>query len=107
MRTGLVHFEYDNKLEISNTGIASFQGLFWLQFMIAYSINTEGYHLLQNCNSKTLLASSQACAKNGGAPGTHCLRMRLISPKCGDPRLFSHRINNFIFTYTNELEYEN
>ena len=91
-----MHFEYDNKLEISNTGIASFQGLFWLQFMIAYSINTE-----------KLLALSPACAKNGGAPGTHCLRMRLISPKCGDSRLFSHRINNFIFTYTNELEYEN
>ena len=91
-----MHFEYDNKLEISNTGIASFQGLFWLQFMIAYSINTE-----------KLLASSPACGKNGGAPGTHCLRMRLISPKRGDSRLFSHRINNFIFTYTNELEYEN
>ena len=30
-----------------------------------------------------------ARAKNGGAPGTHCLRMRLISPRCGDSGLFS------------------
>ena len=35
------------------------------------------------------LASSPARAKNGEAPGTHCLRMRLISPKCGDSGLFS------------------
>ena len=26
--------------------------------------------------------------KNGGAPGTHCLCMRLISPRCGDSGLF-------------------
>ena len=35
------------------------------------------------------LALSPARVKNGGAPGTHCLRMRLISPRCGDSRLFS------------------
>ena len=35
------------------------------------------------------IASSLARAKNGGAPGTHCLRMRLISPRCGDSGLFS------------------
>ena len=35
------------------------------------------------------LASSPARAKNGEAPGTHCLSMRLISPKCGDSGLFS------------------
>ena len=34
------------------------------------------------------LASSLACVKNGGAPGTHCLRMRLISPRCGTPGYF-------------------
>ena len=27
--------------------------------------------------------------KNGEAPGTHCLRMRLISPRCGQSGLFS------------------
>ena len=26
--------------------------------------------------------------ENGEAPGTHCLRMRLISPRCGDSGLF-------------------
>ena len=36
-----------------------------------------------------ILASSPAHAKNGEAPGTHCLRMRLISPRCGDSGLFS------------------
>ena len=35
------------------------------------------------------VASSPARAKNGEAPGTHCLRMRLISPRCGDSGLFS------------------
>ena len=35
------------------------------------------------------IASSPARAKNGEAPGTHCLRMRLISPRCGDSGLFS------------------
>ena len=30
-----------------------------------------------------------ACAKNGGVPGTHCLRMRLIFLRCGDSGLFS------------------
>ena len=33
--------------------------------------------------------SSPAHAKNGGVPGTHCLRMRLISPRCGESGLFS------------------
>ena len=32
---------------------------------------------------------SPACTKNGGAPGIHCLHMRLISPKFGDSGLFS------------------
>ena len=35
------------------------------------------------------VASSPAHVKNGGAPGTHCLRMRLISPRCGESGLFS------------------
>ena len=35
------------------------------------------------------LASSPARAKNGEAHGTHCLRMRLISPRCGDSGLLS------------------
>ena len=35
------------------------------------------------------LASSPVWAKNGRAPGTHCLCMRLISPRCGDSGLFS------------------
>ena len=35
------------------------------------------------------LASSLARTKNGEAPGTHCLRMHLISPRCGDSGLFS------------------
>ena len=35
------------------------------------------------------LASSLVHAKNREAPGTHCLRMRLISPRCGDSRAFS------------------
>ena len=35
------------------------------------------------------VASSPAHVKNGEAPGTHCLRMRLISPRCGDSGLFS------------------
>ena len=35
------------------------------------------------------VALSPARAKNGEAPGTHCLRMRLISPRCGDSGLFS------------------
>ena len=35
------------------------------------------------------LASSPARAKNGEAPGTHCLRMHLISPRYGDSGLFS------------------
>ena len=39
--------------------------------------------------SKGGVASSPARAKNGEAPGTHCLRMRLISPTCGDSGLFS------------------
>ena len=36
-----------------------------------------------------VLASSSARAKNGEAPGTHCLCMRLIFPRCGDSGLFS------------------
>jgi len=39
--------------------------------------------------SASLLALSPARAKNGGAPGTHCLRMSLISPRCGECGLFS------------------
>ena len=35
------------------------------------------------------VASSPAHAKNEEAPGTHCLCMRLISPRCGDSGLFS------------------
>ena len=35
------------------------------------------------------VASSLACKKNGGAPGAHCLRMHLISPRCGESGLFS------------------
>ena len=35
------------------------------------------------------VASSPARAINGEAPGTHCLHMRLISPRCGDSGLFS------------------
>ena len=35
------------------------------------------------------VASSPARAKNGEAPDTHCLRIRLISPRCGDSGLFS------------------
>ena len=35
------------------------------------------------------VASSSAHAKNGEAPGTRCLRMCLISPRCGDSGLFS------------------
>ena len=34
----------------------------------------------------TLIPSAH---ENGEAPGTHCLRMRLISPRCGDSGLFS------------------
>ena len=41
------------------------------------------------CFSHAYIASSPARAKNGGAPGTHCLHMRLISPRCGDSGLFS------------------
>ena len=29
-----------------------------------------------------------AHAKNGGVPGTHCLRLRLISPRCGESGLY-------------------
>ena len=36
-----------------------------------------------------LIASSPEHAKNRGAPGTHCLSMRLISPRCEDSGLFS------------------
>ena len=36
------------------------------------------------------LALPPACAKNGEAPGTHCLCMHLIFPRCGDSRLFSN-----------------
>ena len=36
----------------------------------------------------TALASSPVYAKNGGLPGTHCLLMHLISPRCGDSGLF-------------------
>ena len=48
-------------------------------------------HLAEFCNCGTTLglASSPVHAKNGEAPGTHCLRMRLISPRCGDSGLFS------------------
>ena len=35
------------------------------------------------------LASSPVHVKNGEAPGSHCLRMHLISPRCGDSGLFS------------------
>ena len=35
------------------------------------------------------LASSLAREKNGGAPGTHCWHIRLISPRSGDSGLFS------------------
>ena len=49
---------------------------------------------LAESNAETIdsvlnVASSPARAKNGEAPGTHCLRMRLISPRCGDSGLFS------------------
>ena len=36
-----------------------------------------------------ILALSPARAKNGEAPGTHCLHMCLISLRCGDSGLFS------------------
>ena len=35
------------------------------------------------------VASSPVHAKNGGAPGTHCLRMCLISPRSGYSELLS------------------
>ena len=34
------------------------------------------------------LALPPVCAKNGEVPGTHCLRMHLIFPRCGDSGLF-------------------
>ena len=37
----------------------------------------------------SILALSPARAKNGEAPGTHCLHMHLISLRCGDSGLFS------------------
>ena len=53
----------------------------------SYKVTFEGLSNVQN--SSTTLASSPVRAKNGEAPGTHCLRMRLISPRCGDSGLFS------------------
>ena len=35
------------------------------------------------------LASSPARMKNGGKPGTHCLHMCLISPRCGESGILS------------------
>ena len=44
---------------------------------------------LINVHACDMLASSPPRAKNGEAPSTHCLRMRLISPRCRDSGLFS------------------
>ena len=46
-------------------------------------------HPLTDLSVAFMVASFPARAKNGGAPGTHCLRMRLISPRCGESGLFS------------------
>ena len=34
------------------------------------------------------IALSPGTSENREAPGTHCLRMRLIAPRCGDSELF-------------------
>ena len=41
-----------------------------------------------NVQVVVILALSPACAKNGESPGTHCLCMHLIPPRCGDSGLF-------------------
>ena len=59
-------------------------------FMMVFPIQ-DNYHIpvSQYLFAPLVLATSPARAKNGGAPGTHCLCMHLISPRCGDSGLFS------------------
>ena len=53
------------------------------------AVMSFAFFYLINVHACNMLASSPARAKNGEVPGTHCLHMRLISPRCRDSRLFS------------------
>ena len=68
----------------------------------ALFLDTQNGGIVSKCSSTTRFtcnykrnakvyrqASSPAHVKNGEAPGTHCLRMRLISPRYRDSGVFS------------------
>ena len=62
----------------------------------------EFYSRFADIENTGELASSTALMKNGEASGTNCLRMRLISPRCGDSGLFPcHMMSEFGFDIVN------
>ena len=63
--------------------------LSWRYLRLWLALFPSSCYREEPCNKAiSHVASSLVRAKNGEAPGTHCLHMRLISTRCGDSGLF-------------------